>query len=165
MMNDSSPHGHSLIDSFANAFRGIWVCALSERNMRFHMAACCYVVFFALRLNLTRLEIAVLAITIGAVMSAETMNTAVEKLCNFTERRHNPHIRVIKDLAAGAVLLCALAAVAVGCAIFLREELWQVLAEIFASAGSAVGLCGSVAVAWVFVFVGPQQIAKRFKCK
>lgn len=163
MMSNFNRHKRTMVHSFRDAFRGIFVCALSERNMRVHLTACCYVLFFAFRMGLPRAEIAVLALTIGAVMSAEAMNTAVEKLCDFTERRWNPYIRVIKDIAAGAVLLCALAAVVVGAVIFLRQELWQLLAELCATPASLVCLLLSLVAAWVFVFIGPQKIVERLK--
>lgn len=159
MMSDNGGK-RTLIHSFKDAFRGIGGCILSERNMRLHLTACCYVLFFAVRMGLTRGELAVLAITIGAVMSAECMNTAVEKLCDFTEKHWNPHIRVIKDIAAGAVLLCALAALVVGLAIFLRSELFQVISQICTHPVSLLLFAASVAAAAVFVFVGPVKIAE-----
>lgn len=153
----------TLFHSFRDAFCGIGNCIVSERNMRVHLTACCYVLFFAVRMSLTRAEIAVLAVTVGAVMSAEAMNTAVEKLCDFAERHLNPYIRVIKDIAAGAVLLCALAAIVVGAAVFVRPELWQVLCEICTNTVSLVIFVLSLIIAWMFVFVGPRKIADFFK--
>lgn len=164
-MNNTGPHRRTLIDSFRDAFRGIGDCVLSERNMRVHLTACCYVLFFAFRLGLTRGEIACLVLTIGAVMSAEAMNTAVEKLCDFTQKHLNPHIRVVKDVAAGAVLLCALAAVLVGAVIFLRPELWQAVLEICSDPLSLALFLLSLAAALIFVFIGPVKICGFFRRK
>lgn len=164
-MNNTGPRGRTLIDSFRDAFRGIGDCMLSERNMRIHLTACCYVLFFAFRLGLTRGEIACLVLTIGAVMSAEAMNTAVEKLCDFTQKHLNPHIRVVKDVAAGAVLLCALAAVLVGAVIFLRPELWQTVVELCSDPLSLALFLLSLIAALIFVFVGPAKILDFFKRK
>lgn len=128
--------------------------------MRIHVTACCYVLFFAFRLKLSRGEIAALALTIGAVMSSEAMNTAVEKLCDFTQKRLNPHIRIVKDVAAGAVLLSALAAVLVGAVIFLRPELWQAVRDICSRPVSLGLFVLSAVTALVFVFVGPGRLAE-----
>lgn len=133
--------------------------------MRVHLTACCYVLFFAFRLSLTRGEIACLVLTIGAVMSAEAMNTAVEKLCDFIQKHLNPHIRVVKDVAAGAVLLCALAAVLVGAVIFLRPELWQAALEICSDPLSLALFLLSLAAALIFVFIGPVKICGFFRRK
>lgn len=153
----------TLFHSFADAFHGIALGILSERNMRIHLTATCYVLFFALKLNLTRAELAALAITVGVVISAELMNTAVEKLCNFVEPRLSPHIRIIKDIAAGAVLVCALAAVVVGGVIFVRPQLWQLLVQIFTTPTQLILLIASLCVAWVFVFVGPYTLIEKIK--
>ncbi len=131
--------------------------------MRVHLVVCCYVVFFAFRMGLPRGELACLFLTIGVVMAAETMNTAVEKLCDFTENRLSSKIRLVKDLAAGAVLLSALAAVFVGGAIFLRPELLQALRTLCCHPAPLCLLVLSAGAACVFVFVGPEGIRNIFK--
>ena len=77
--------------------------------MRIHLTACAFVLYFASQLSLSRGEMACLLLAIGMVMSAELLNTAVEKLCDFNQKSQNRYIRVIKDMAAGAVLLAAVA--------------------------------------------------------
>ncbi len=150
-------------DSFRDAFRGVWDCLKSERNMRVHLTACVYVLFFSSRLELTRGEMACLALTIGGVMAMETMNTAVEKLCDFNQKHLNPRIRVVKDLAAGAVLLCALAAVLVGVVILFRPQLWTSLWDI-ASHPVRLGIfLLSAAAALVWIFAGPEGVARWFR--
>lgn len=52
---------------------------------------------------------------------AEAFNTAVEKLADRVTREKDPLIATAKDVAAGAVLLMVLAAVVVGCIIFLPK--------------------------------------------
>lgn len=129
--------------------------------MRIHFTAACYVMFFSFRMGLTRGEIACLVLTVGVVMSAEAMNTAVEKLCDFAQKQQNPRIRVVKDVAAGAVLLCALAAAAVGAVVFLRPELWRSVLELCASPLSLGLFLLSAAVALAFIFIGPQRLVDR----
>lgn len=153
----------TLLDSFCDAFRGVWDCVKSERNMRVHLAACCYVLFFAVRMNLDRGEFACLFLAIGSVMAAETMNTAVEKLCDFEEKRFSPQIRVIKDLAAGAVVLTALAAAGVGLAVFLRPELLQTVKGLFSDPPAAVLFLLSAVLAVAFILAGPGKIGEFFQ--
>ena len=89
------------------AIRGIVRCLRNERNMRFHTMAALYVLFFSGFFGLSRAELAVLFVTIGAVLSAEVFNTAAEDLCDYVSPGFARRIGSVKDLAAGAVLLSA----------------------------------------------------------
>lgn len=154
-----------LLDSFGDAFRGLWNCIRSERNMRIHLTACAYVLFFGFQLGLSRGELACLLVTIGTVMAAEAMNTAVEKLCDFAERKRNPHIRLVKDLAAGAVLAAALFAALVGLVIFARPELLALLQRLCSAPASLALLLLSLCAAFLFVFAGPEKLCGLFRKK
>lgn len=153
----------TLIHSFRDAFRGAWECLKRERNMRVHLCAACYVLFLGARMGFTRGEMALLCLTIGAVMAMETMNTAVEKLCDFMERRQNPHIRLVKDLAAGAVVLTALGALGVGLFLFLRWETWHTVVELATHPLSCALLVLSLLAAVVFIVLGPRGIRELFR--
>lgn len=163
MSNQKPGPRRTLFHSFADAFRGVWDCLKMERNMRIHAVACGYVLFFASRLELSRGEWACLFLTIGAVMAAECMNTAVEKLSDFTEKHYNPRIRVVKDLAAGAVLLSAAAAALVGVAVLWRPELWTSLQKLCESPVSLTLLVLSAVAAVLFVVLGPDLRGRFFK--
>lgn len=149
--------------SFADAFRGIADCIKSERNMRIHLVMCGYVLFFASQLSLSRGELACLLLAIGGVMTAETLNTAIEKLCDFNQKKRSHHIRVIKDMAAGAVLLCAIAALLVGVVILFRPELWRLLWRIVAHPLRLGGLILSLIVAAGFVLLGPAWLERKLE--
>ena len=85
----TDPKKRTIARSFADAFRGVGDCIRTERNMRIHLTMCVYVLFFASRIELTRGEMACLLLAIGSVMTAETLNTSVEKLCDFTQKHTN----------------------------------------------------------------------------
>ena len=59
-------------------------------------------------------EWALVITLIGLVVTAEILNTAIEKLCDFVQPNHDPRIKTIKDLAAAAVLFASLTALIVG---------------------------------------------------
>lgn len=63
---------------------------------------------------------ALVALAAGAVCAAELLNTAVEHLADALHPQDSPAIRIVKDCAAGAVLLAALGALAVGVALALH---------------------------------------------
>jgi diacylglycerol kinase len=160
MPNNSKGERRTLAHSFADAFRGVGDCILTERNMRIHLSTACYVVFFASQLGLTRGEKACLVMAIGAVVAAEIFNTCLEKLCDFTEKNRNRFIRIIKDMAAGAVLVTALCAAFAGILILFRPALWQLLGRIFSAPVSLGLFLLSFGAALVFVFVGPKKIGE-----
>ena len=55
------------------------------------------------------------------VLSLEMINTAIERICNIVHKEPHPGIKIIKDLAAGAVLLAAFVAAICGTIIFLPK--------------------------------------------
>ena len=117
--------------SFVYAGRGIWFCIRHERNFRIHMVAAAYVLIFAPYFSLTRGEWAALLAIIGLVTAAEAVNTAVEQTVNLAAPRRRMRARVAKDVAAGAVLLCAVAAAAAGVFLFARWEIWMCILSDF----------------------------------
>lgn len=147
--------GRSLLESFRDAFRGAWLCLCSERNMRIHAAACGYVLFFAFKTGVHGGELAALLLSMGLVTGAEVMNTAVERLCDHVCKEQNPEIGRVKDLAAGAVLLCAIFAALTGGAVLLRPELWAAVLDIAGTGWKLWAFVGSAALSVVLIFVAP----------
>lgn len=80
----------------------------------------------ALWLRLDLVHLAILILTIGAVLAGETINTTVEAIVDLLSPEFNERARVAKDVSAGAVLILSLTAVAVGLMI-LGPPLWQVV--------------------------------------
>ena len=106
----------------ACAAKGVWRCLKRERNMRIHLSAAAYVLFFSPFFGFSRGEQGLLFLTIGAVLAAELFNTAAEELCDFVSPGYAKQIGCVKDLAAGGVLVCALAAACVGLCLFWRPD-------------------------------------------
>lgn len=91
---------------------------LSQHNALLHAAATVVVVGLGFFTSVSRLEWAMLVLAIVAVWSAEALNTALEFLCDVASPEFHPLVEKSKDVAAGAVLLCALGAVVVGLLVF-----------------------------------------------
>ena len=109
----------SRIKSFANAIAGIRYNLLNEKNFRIHIVFMVIVILAAILLPVTRSEWLVLLLTIGAVLSAEAMNTAVEKICDRFTGENDHRLKNIKDSAAAAVLIISIVAAVIGVIIFL----------------------------------------------
>jgi diacylglycerol kinase len=119
---------------FRDAFRGLWLAARSERSYLVHlpMAAAVAVVAIVLRVNLV--EGCLLVLCVGVVLTAETFNTALERLARPIAATRNESIGAALDMASGAVLIASLSAAAVGSTIFvyrlgLLAGWWSALAR------------------------------------
>ena len=94
---------------FYDAFRGL-IKGFSHHSimLQYILAAMTVCAGFVLRLNAG--EWAAVIICIGLVITAEILNTCIEKVCDMYSTDYNSKIREIKDLAAGAVLAASLTA-------------------------------------------------------
>ena len=87
-----------------------------------------YVFAFSFFFGLSRVQYAVLFLTFALVMAAELLNTVAEEMADMVAASYHPVVRIIKDLAAGAVLVCAGFSVGVGICLFWRPAvLWSIL--------------------------------------
>lgn len=107
-----------LIGSFPHAIRGILRTVGTERNLRVHLTAVCYVSWAGVLAGLSPTQWAVLFLCFGLVTALELVNTAVERLGDRITRERDPLIGAAKDAAAGAVLLAALASLGVAVCLF-----------------------------------------------
>lgn len=102
------------LESFQYAFAGIWYTLRTQRNAQIHTAIAIGITLLGLILNLTLLEWAVLALTMGLVLVAEMLNTVAEAVMDYATTDFDPQVKIIKDIAAGAVLTAAITAIIVG---------------------------------------------------
>ena len=78
-----------------------------QRNLRYHLLMAVMVVMLSLFLNISRVELAVITLVIGVVITAELFNSAVEELVDLVAEDYHPTAKAAKDVAAGAVLVTA----------------------------------------------------------
>jgi len=116
----------NFILSFKCALEGIRYVVRTQRNFRFHLAAALLVLLVASWLKVTLNAWAVLILTISNVLVVELINTAIEVMVDMVSPEYHPLAKNVKDLAAGAVLLVAMASVVVGLVI-LGPPLWRLV--------------------------------------
>ncbi len=85
-----------------------------QKNIRIQAVATVAVALLALWLQITPAEWAILALIITLEWVMEFINAAIEAAVNLASPELHPMARVSKDVAAGAVLLVAVASVIIG---------------------------------------------------
>lgn len=94
---------------------------MTEHNGRVHLFATIVAIALSFYLKISGLEwIAILSV-ISAVFVAEILNSAIEKLADLVSPDYHPKIKIVKDLAAAAVLVSAFLAIAVGFIVFVPK--------------------------------------------
>ncbi|MFY7912601.1 MAG: diacylglycerol kinase family protein [Emticicia sp.] len=109
-----------MLRSFRHAFAGLRFL-MEENNARFHVFVGVIVLLTGFYLKLSAIEWTIIITQIGLVLVVETLNTAIEKLCDFVSPEYHQLIGKVKDLAAAAVLIMSIVAVIVGIIIFLPK--------------------------------------------
>lgn len=115
----------NLLASFKYAGAGIAYVFQTQRNFKVHAGIGILAIVLCWALNVTTVEIAIICLTIGAVLVMEILNTALEALVDLTVgQTYHDLAKVAKDCAAGAVLMAALIAVLIAALIFV-PPLWD----------------------------------------
>ena len=139
---------------FGYAANGVVCCVRTQRNMRFHICAAAAVFSLAKICGFGREKIVLLILTVSSVMAAEAFNTAAEYTVDLCTREISPLAAKAKDCAAGAVLITAVFAAAVGIVMFGNAEVLSAAAEWFGSSLlRCIALPVYVMLSFLFVFV------------
>ncbi|WP_052049505.1 diacylglycerol kinase family protein [Leptolyngbya sp. KIOST-1] len=117
----------NLLVSFMYAWQGVTYAFRTQRNFRIHVVVGSLAVGLAIALNLPLVELAVIILTCGVVLTLELINTALESVVDLiVQQTYHELAKIAKDCAAAAVLISALISVSVaGC--LLLPPLWQLL--------------------------------------
>ncbi len=109
------------IKSIGYAFKGAYFLFKSEASIQIQagIALLTTIAGFYFQISLTEWMIQIL--TIGAIMGIEGLNTAIEEIADFIHPEHHQKIGRIKDLAAGAVFIVAVAAIVIGGVIYFPK--------------------------------------------
>lgn len=109
------------LKSFVYAFAGIKDFFRFEPQAVMHLLAAFAVLLAGFYFKIDYKEWIAVVFAIGLVVVAEMLNTAIEKLTDMVTPEINPKAKVVKDLAAGAVLVASIAAAVVGLIVFLPK--------------------------------------------
>ena len=116
LLNSHHPVRH--VKSFKYAFKGIIHTLLNEPNFRIQFLIVAASTYLGFIYKITNTEWGLLIITMGSLLAAEMINTVVEEFIDALIKEYHEGARVIKDVAAGYVLINAITALAIILLIF-----------------------------------------------
>ena len=109
------------IKSVGNALRGISIIFKEGRNIKIYIFCIVICVLAGFYFSITQIEWMILLLFFGLVLTAESLNTALEHTLNCISRDHREDIRDAKDVAAGAVSILVIANIIAVLIIFLPK--------------------------------------------
>jgi diacylglycerol kinase (ATP) len=142
----------TILESFNVAVEGVIHVLRTQRNMRIHFALAGAVLVAALALGVEKLELIALLIAICFVLVAEMINTAVEAAVDVSSTSFDPMAKLAKDIAAGAVLISAVNALAVGYLIF-SDQIAERSSELLDRLSNAPAQVTLIALVLTILFV------------
>lgn len=121
----------SLLISFKYAWAGVSYAFQTQRNFRIHVFLGALAVSLGIALKLTGVEMAVIGLTVSAVLMMELLNTAIESVVDLTVKQtYHDLARIAKDCSAAAVLISAFASIAVAGSLIV-PRLWLKMMLLF----------------------------------
>jgi len=109
------------LSSFKVALRGIVYLFLYHRNMRIMLLMGIAALLLGFYLNLKGIELIALCIAVTLVFMAEIFNTSVELMMDAITEKYHTKIRLVKDIAAGIVVIACMNAAVIGYILFIRR--------------------------------------------
>ena len=109
------------IKSVGFAFKGAYLLITTEASLKVQTGIGIIMTILGFYIGLTATEWCIQILVIAMVMAMEGVNTVIEEIADFIHPEHHPKIGLIKDLAAGAVFITAIAAVVIGCIIYIPK--------------------------------------------
>ena len=112
------------LKSMGFAVKGAYKLITTEHSVMVQSSLAVLMIIAGFYFDINRYEWMIQILTFGLVLSIEGLNTAVEKIADFIHPEFHNRIGFIKDIAAGAVMFAAMAALAVGMLIYIPKFLY-----------------------------------------
>jgi diacylglycerol kinase (ATP) len=109
------------LKSIGYAFKGAFKLITTEHSVMVQSSLALLLVIAGFVFDISRTEWMMQILAFGLVLSVESLNTAIEKIADFIHPEFHQKIGFIKDIAAGAVLFAAFAAIAIGLLIYVPK--------------------------------------------
>ena len=109
------------LKSVGFAVKGAFKLITTEHSVMVQSSLAVLMTVAGLYFKIDRYEWMMQILAFGLVLGVESLNTAVEKIADFIHPEYHERIGFIKDIAAGAVMFAALAAIAIGLLIYVPK--------------------------------------------
>jgi len=106
------------IKSLGYAFKGAYLLLKTEHAVITQALLGLLFIFLGLYFHINRIEWILQLFAIGLVLSVESLNTGIEKLCDFVHPQYHNKIGFIKDISAGAVTFAVLFSIIISLLIY-----------------------------------------------
>lgn len=106
------------IKSIKYAVKGFFLLLTTENAIISQSVIALVFIGLGFYFEIDKMDWALQILAIGLVLSIESLNTAVEKVCDFIHPEHHEKIGFIKDVASGAVTFAALTAFVIAALIY-----------------------------------------------
>ena len=118
-MKNNKYKAENFFKSQGHARNGLKLIFKNERNFRIDLVVAFVVVLAGIAFEISYTDWIALSLVISMVFVAETINSAIEALCDTVSLDYKVNIKYAKDVSAGAVLVTALVSVITGLIIFM----------------------------------------------
>lgn len=109
------------LKSVKYAFKGAFLLITTENSIKVQFCIGIIVTILGFYYQLSNTEWIIQILCISLILALEGVNTAIEEIADFIHPEHHTKIGLIKDLAAGAVFIFAIAASIIGCIIYIPK--------------------------------------------
>jgi diacylglycerol kinase (ATP) len=150
----------TLLQSFNHAFQGLVYAVRHQRNMRIHLVIAVGVMVGSVLLDLDKLQLVAVLLSVMFVLVTELINSAVETAVDMMTDQYDPRAKAAKDLSAGAVLVAAMNALVVAYLVLaerLTTSSFKVLSYIRNSPPHLTAIAFGVVMAAVIAVKAAQK--------
>ena len=109
------------IQSVKYAAKGFWILITSENSIIAQVIIGVIMTILGFIMQLSATEWMFQLFSIGLILVAESLNTAIEKIADFIHPNYHKQIGRVKDISAGAAFFAAIFAVIIGLIIYLPK--------------------------------------------
>ncbi|MCK0131004.1 diacylglycerol kinase family protein [Flavobacteriaceae bacterium F08102] len=109
------------IKSVKFALKGLWMLLTTEHSIMVQMVMAMLITVLGFLMDISRFEWIAQLLAIGLVLTAEALNTAIEKIADVVQPDFDPKIGMVKDIAAGGVTFAAIIAAIIGLIIYVPK--------------------------------------------
>ena len=121
MKNPKDSFFRGRLRSFKFALKGMWLLITTEDSIKAQLIVAAIITAFGFYFNISNIEWIFQFFTIGLVLVAEALNTAVEKIADFVHPDYHEKIGFIKDIAAGASSFAAFTSLIIAGFIYISK--------------------------------------------